>query len=174
MTTDDRPNEKKPNEQKEKNEMVDILHRVGAVAPREKVYDALTTIEGVAGWWSKDAEGDPGTVGEMIRFGFEPGSAVAADATFRIKVLETKRDELVRWEVVEGPPEWIGTELRFDIAQEDEYAIVRFGHLGWKEPGAFMAHCSTKWAIFMMSLKQLAETGTGAPAPVDVQISNWH
>jgi len=38
----------------------------------------------------------------------------------------------------------------------------------------FMHHCSTKWATFMLSLKQLVETGKGAPSPDDVQISNWH
>jgi len=37
-----------------------------------------------------------------------------------------------------------------------------------------MYHCSTKWATFLMSLKQLVETGTGAPHPDDVRISNWH
>lgn len=153
--------------------MPDILHRVGAKAPRRDIYHALTTIEGVAGWWTRDASGDPGNGGE-IRFGFEPGEAMAANATFRIKVLETTSDELVRWEVLHGPPEWIGTEIRFELKDEDDFAIIRFGHLGWPESGEFMGHCSTKWAIFLMSLKQLVETGTGAPAPDDVQISNWH
>ncbi len=37
-----------------------------------------------------------------------------------------------------------------------------------------MSHCSTKWAIFLMSLKSLVETGRAAPYPNDVQISNWH
>jgi hypothetical protein len=37
-----------------------------------------------------------------------------------------------------------------------------------------MSHCSTKWATFLMSLKQLVETGAGAPHPQDVRISNWH
>ena len=36
-----------------------------------------------------------------------------------------------------------------------------------------MHHCSTKWAAYLMSLKELVETGQGAPAPNDVQISNW-
>ena len=35
-----------------------------------------------------------------------------------------------------------------------------------------MHHCSTKWAMFLMSLKSLVETGTGAPFPNDVHISN--
>ncbi len=35
--------------------MVDILHRVGDQdATPEKVYEALTTVEGLAGWWTDD------------------------------------------------------------------------------------------------------------------------
>ncbi len=37
-----------------------------------------------------------------------------------------------------------------------------------------MHHCSTKWAVFLMSLKSLLETGTGAPDPHDVKIDNWN
>ena len=58
--------------------------------------------------------------------------------------------------------------------QEDDYTIVLFKHEGWREPVEFMHHCSTKWATFLMSLKSLLETGTGAPEPRDVKISNWH
>jgi hypothetical protein len=37
-----------------------------------------------------------------------------------------------------------------------------------------MHHCSTKWAVFLMSLKRLHEVGAGEPSPDDVTISNWH
>jgi hypothetical protein len=80
----------------------------------------------------------------------------------------------VIWQVVEGPAEWIGTEISFDLKQEDDYAIVLFNHQGWNEPVEFMHHCSTKWAIFLMSLKSLVETGKGNPSPDDVRIGNWH
>jgi len=32
--------------------MADITHRVGMKAPVSKVYAALSTVEGVAGWWT--------------------------------------------------------------------------------------------------------------------------
>jgi hypothetical protein len=48
------------------------------------------------------------------------------------------------------------------------------GTEGWKEPVEFMNHCSTKWAVFLMSLKALVETGKGTPNPADPRISNWH
>lgn len=146
--------------------MVDILHRIGVTSSPEKVYDALTTVDGLAGWWTEDTDGD-GAVGGVLRFRFAQGG-------FDMKVLEQRPGALVRWEVVDGPPEWIGTQIRFDLARTDGFTIVLFRHEGWREPVEFMYHCSTKWAVFLMSLKRLVETGKGEPAPRDVQISDWH
>jgi uncharacterized protein YndB with AHSA1/START domain len=104
--------------------MLDIVHRIGAVASPEDVYRALTTVEGLAGWWTEDTkqDGDAGEAGGVIRFRFagapEPGG-------FDMQVLEVAPCELVR-------------------------------------------------ATFLMSLKSLTETGSGQPAPRDVQVSNWH
>lgn len=147
--------------------MVDILHRFGveSVSP-DAVYGALTTIDGLAAWWTEDTSGDGGVGGEL-RFRFPVGG-------FDMKVLETKPAEAVRWEVVDGPEEWIGTKIGFDLREEDGFTIVLFRHEGWKEPVEFMYHCSSKWATFLMSLKKLLETGKGDPAPHDVKISNWH
>lgn len=78
------------------------------------------------------------------------------------------------WEVVDGPAEWIGTKVSFDVRQEGEYAIVLFRHEGWKEPIEFMHHCSTKWGVFLLSMKSLVETGRGAPYPNDVKIDDWN
>ncbi|MFF2573523.1 SRPBCC domain-containing protein [Streptomyces sp. NPDC058084] len=146
--------------------MLDILHRIGVLSAPDAVYAALTTVEGLADWWTEDTEGDTG-IGGVIRFRFEAGG-------FDMKVLEARPDERVVWEVVDGPEEWIGTRVRFDLKEEDGFTIVLFRHEGWKEPVEFMYHCSTKWAIFLMSLKRLVETGKGEPAPRDVRIGNWH
>ena len=76
--------------------------------------------------------------------------------------------------MVEGPSEWIGTTVRFNLHEDDEYTIVDFAHEGWREPVEFMNHCSTRWGVFLLSLKQLVETGSGQPAPHDVMVSNWY
>ena len=146
--------------------MNDILHRVGIIASPKDVYAALTTIDGLAGWWTEDTTGD-GAEGGVLRFSFLPGG-------FDMKVLETTPAERVRWEVVDGPDEWIGTTVRWDLRQDGDYTIVLLKHEGWREPVEFMHHCSTKWASYLLSMKQLLETGTGAPSPRDVQISDWH
>ena len=147
--------------------MVDILHRVGAVTTPDKVFHALTTLDGLAAWWTTDTQGDP-TPGGTIQFRFGDAGG------FDMKVLDHRPNERVEWVVTDGPEEWIGTHVTFDLEQVGDYTIVRFKHEGWREPVEFMSHCSTKWATFLMSLKQLVETGTGAPHPHDVRISNWH
>ncbi|WFR73124.1 hypothetical protein P9209_04825 [Prescottella defluvii] len=44
--------------------MVDILHRVGIKsASVDDVYAALTTVDGLAGWWASDTGGDPNVGG---------------------------------------------------------------------------------------------------------------
>ena len=78
----------------------------------------------------------------------------------------------VVWEVVSGPEDWVGTEISFDLRQEDDYTILLFKHQGWREPTEFMHHCSTKWGTFLMSLKSLLENGKAAAWPDDVKIDN--
>jgi len=147
--------------------MSDILHRVGvkSSSPAD-VYRALTTLEGLSGWWTKDTEGETG-VGGTLRFRFGAGG-------FDMLVRELQPDEHVLWEVSDGPEEWIGTTVSWELRQEDDYTIVLFKHQGWREPVEFMHHCSTKWAVFLLSLKSLVETGEGAPDPRDVKIDNWN
>ncbi|GHJ43594.1 activator of HSP90 ATPase [Catellatospora sp. TT07R-123] len=147
--------------------MADILHRIGVEkASPDDVYQALTTIDGLSAWWTRDTTGDTET-GGVIAFRFPPGG-------FDMKVVELVPGKRVKWEVVDGPAEWIGTHVSFDLRQDGDYTIVLFEHRGWADQVEFMYHCSTKWATYLLSLKQLLETGQGAPSPVDLQISDWH
>jgi uncharacterized protein YndB with AHSA1/START domain len=147
--------------------MVDILHKVGIKSSSpDEVYEALTTPEGLSGWWASDTKGE-GIVGGVLEFRFALGSV-------DMKVLELDPGKHVLWQVTDGPAEWMGTTVTWDLKQDDDYTIVLFTHQGWKEPVEFMHHCSTKWGIFLMSLKSLLETGTGAPEPRDVKVDNWN
>lgn len=146
--------------------MVDILHRVGITAPRDAVFRALTVREDLARWWTEDTTGD-GQPGDVLQFRFDQGG-------FDMKVLDAQPDDRVLWEVIDGPEEWIGTQVSWDLRTEGAFTIVMFAHRDWREPVEFMHHCSTKWATFLVSLKSLLETGTGSPAPNDLRISDWH
>jgi uncharacterized protein YndB with AHSA1/START domain len=147
--------------------MPDILHKVGIQrsSPND-VYKALTTLERLSGWWTTTTTGASDKRGGVIQFRFGAGG-------FDMKVLELAPGKRVLWQVVDGPEEWIGTTVSFDIRQEDSCTILVFKHQGWKEPVEFMHHCSTKWAVFLLSLKSLLETGAGAPAPNEIKLDAW-
>ena len=147
--------------------MVDILHRVGTRTPApQQVYDALTTVDGLAGWWTEDTKGSA-AVGGVLAFRFDQGG-------FDMEVVDARPSEHVTWRVLDGPAEWIGTTVEWDLRQDGDFTIVLFSHRGWEEPVEFMHHCSTKWGSFLLSLKAFVETGQGAPAPRDVRVSDWH
>jgi len=147
--------------------MPDILHKVGieSSSPND-VYAALTTLDGLSGWWTTNTLGDCKPGGTIVfRFGGNGG--------FDMKVLESHPARRVLWQVVDGPEEWIGTTIGFDLRQEGDWTIVLFKHEGWKQPVEFMHHCSTKWGVFLLSLKALLETGKGAPWPDETKLDSW-
>jgi uncharacterized protein YndB with AHSA1/START domain len=156
----------------EEDEMVDIIHRIGIKAPLEKVYAAVSTVEGVAGWWSKDTTGQSRQGGNVhVRFR-SPTGAEIGDVTFVFQKLNP--DGEVHWRITAGPAEWIGTDVTLALARDADYTIVLFGHRNWREAIEFTAHCSMKWATFLLSLRELVETGKGRPSPDDLKIDNWN
>src|SRR5476651_2910867 len=81
--------------QKEKPDMPDILHKVGIKASSlNDVYTALTTLDGLRGWWTTDTQGDS-KAGGTIAFRFGGGG-------FDMKVLELQPAKRVLWQVVDG------------------------------------------------------------------------
>jgi len=146
--------------------MVDILHKVGIKASSaDAVYQALTRIEGLSAWWTDDTHGR-GDAGGVLQFRFAAGG-------FDMRVLEADPARHVLWQVIDGPEEWIGTRISWDLRQDGDWTLIFFKHAGWKAPVEFMHHCSTKWAVFLLSLKSLLETGAGAPHPNEIKLDSW-
>ena len=147
--------------------MEHIHHRVGINAPQARVYAALTTLEGLTGWWTQHVEGDPNQ-GGSLRFYF--GSA---EPSATMNVVELAPTHHVEWRCVQGPDEWVDTTITFDLKTEGEETVLLFTHANWREPVEFMAHCSTKWAFFLLGLKTWLEGGATAAHPHDMHISSW-
>jgi len=152
--------------------MVDIIHRIGIRSSCKEVYKALSTIQGLSRWWTEEVQGDEKNGGKIeFTFRSETGDI---KGQMVMQVTELTPDKNVRWQCVDGPPEWIGTNITFDLSQQEDQTIIIFGHRNWRESIEFTAHCSMKWAIFLLSLREYVETGKGKPSPQDVKIDNWN
>ena len=91
--------------------MADILHKVGIKSSSpDDVYGALATVEGLSGWWTSDTRGES-KIGGVIQFRFGGGG-------FDMRVLELQSAKHILWQVIDGPEEWIGTKVSFDLKQE--------------------------------------------------------
>lgn len=152
--------------------MVNIIHRIGIRSSSNKVYQALSTLEGLANWWTNEVEGEE-NIGGKIRFRFRTTTGELKGEMI-MEVRELNPSKSVRWLCVAGPEEWVGTEISFDLSEQDGQIIILFGHKNWREAVEFTAHCSTKWAVFLLSLRQYVETGKGSPSPHDLKIDNWN
>jgi uncharacterized protein YndB with AHSA1/START domain len=138
--------------------MKSICHRLLIETPIEKVYEALTTQEGLSRWWTPDTKAKP-EVGSILRFAFGP------DYFKEMKVEELKPFSKVKWACLKAYKDWIGTTLTFELQPHDKGTVLFFHHDGWKEYTPEFASCSYDWALFFRSLKFLCETGKGFPYP---------
>ena len=144
--------------------MPDIRHRVAISAPLERVYEAVATTGGLSRWWTRDGVRGESSEGSRLQFFFGQPEPAAV-----MEVARLRADGQVSWDCIGGAEEWVGTKLTFDLASADDETVALFTHAGWRSPSEFMAHCSARWAYFLLSLKSYQETGTGTRFPEDLK-----
>ena len=152
--------------------MVNIIHRIGIKASPTQVYAALENISGLSSWWTQDVNGSA-DLGGNIEFIFRAENG-DLKGSMTMQVEESTSPDFLRWRCVDGPAEWIGTDITFELSQQGDQTILLFGHRNWREAVEFTAHCSMKWATFLLSLRSYVETGKGRPSPLDLKIDNWN
>ena len=121
--------------------MPNIIHRAGIKGNVNEIYNALTTNEGLARWWTTDTKG-AGGIGSTIKFRFNGGGP-------DFEVIDLQENSLIKWKHSgEMPPAWIDTEISFKLTTEDEQTIVLFMHSNWKESSDFMDTAALNGQLF--------------------------
>ncbi|MYS22882.1 Uncharacterized conserved protein YndB, AHSA1/START domain [Streptomyces sp. DvalAA-14] len=134
--------------------------------PPEAVYDALTTVRGVTGWWT-EATGNGGTGGEL-RFFF------GDDVPAIMRVDEARPASLVRWTCLgyAPVPDWAGTTITFELSpRSNGGSELAFRHHGLTPRVECYTMCKQGWDHFLPSLRAYVETGQGNPrhSPADIE-----
>jgi uncharacterized protein YndB with AHSA1/START domain len=128
--------------------------------------EVFAAVSDVRAWWLEQIEGDPTQVG--AEFGF----SVPGVHRSRLQVTELDPGERVVWRVLENSmsfvqdqSEWVGTDIRFDLAAVDGGTAVRFTHVGLTPEDQCYDVCSHAWAMYLEgSLRRLLTTGQGSPS----------
>jgi len=123
----------------------------------DNVYSALVEQEKLAKWWTHSVKAEP-KVGSTSEFGFYGGQVV-----FNMEVTDLQDGKSVQWKCTGGPPEWVNTDLSFTLTEKDATTVLRFKHGAWKSTEESYGMVNYQWAMYLKSLKDLVETGTGNP-----------
>jgi hypothetical protein len=120
--------------------MADIVHKLPMRAPVREVWGALA--------WS----GFPSPVkAGVVQLRLDE-SRVAT-----LRLVDVEPGARAAWRCVDGPPDWVGTDVSIDLAPDGDDTIVRLRHRNWREAGDGMGQSSTRWAWLLFGLKTRVE-----------------
>ena len=142
--------------------MAEIIHALAINSNKEKIYEALTTKNGLSSWWTNDVKVEA-KVGSTSEFGFYGHKAI-----HYMKILDLKPSSEIKWSCEKSPiEEWNQTEIAFHIKDYDPknpfIPNLQFVQSGFKSTDKNYGAINFNWAKFLTSLKDYVETGKGTP-----------
>jgi uncharacterized protein YndB with AHSA1/START domain len=139
--------------------MADMHHLVqvdGVGAPA--AFAALTTIDGITGWWTSRATGSGAAVGDRLSMSF-PDAPVTWDMTVAV----ADRPVRVEWDCTGGPPGWPGTRVAWGVEPADGGVVVRLDHTGFATVDDMFRIVTVGWAQMLLSLRDYLASGVRKP-----------
>lgn len=122
------------------------------------LFDALTSVSGLAAWWTRvTGSGDAG--GELTFFFDSPEPCV-------MHVDQATRPTSVQWTVTDCCflPDWVGTRPTFTITPVDgDASELQFRHHGLTPELDCIEQCTRGWDHYLASLREYVEVGRGSP-----------
>ncbi|MFC2085706.1 SRPBCC domain-containing protein [Bacteroidota bacterium] len=132
--------------------MADILHDFPVFAPIEKVFEAVTTPDGINAWWSLTCDGKA-TPGSFYDLDFGDGYR------WRARVVLAKANTEFELEMTVADDDWLGTHIGFILSSGENRTNVSFRHRGWRHESTHYRTSSFCWAMYLRLLKRYVELG---------------
>lgn len=131
--------------------MAEIHHEIKIDAPTQRVFDALSSREGLKGWHATAATGS-GAVGTEWTFTHDDGPE------FAWHIHKSEAPQRIEWRCTKGPGDSVGTTVTFTISDTDDgRTLVEHVHAGWPGAHGNFRKCNTLWAVLLHRLRQHVE-----------------
>ncbi len=139
--------------------MASIIKELTIAAEPERVFNALTRPDEIAGWWTDDLSVRP-EIGSLAELRFSKGTFV-----IQFEVAELIQSQKVYWISRQGPPtgHWKGTSVTWRLEPVSNGTRLSFNHDGFVQADERYEITRGWWEHFLGSLKSYLETGKGAP-----------
>jgi hypothetical protein len=140
---------------------VGILKTVDIGTSPDDLYRAVSTADGLHGWWAKNLRVAHGSE-DVLELSFGEGAHI-----WRIRFARGMEPTRAEWDVLEQRPlsEMTGTKLIFEIEKAGPRGSkLRFQHAGLNSQCSCYKDTNAAWDYLMGSLKDFLENGKGGPA----------
>lgn len=139
--------------------MKTIHHVLDIAAPPARVFEAIGTREGLAGWWSTEVDLPAAEVGAVVDFTF------GGDFNPDMKITSYDPPRSVEWKCVGGHDKWADNTFRFEVEGiEDGRTRLRFWqHYATELSDDDYGIYNFNWGYYLQSVLELITTGTGKP-----------
>ncbi len=132
--------------------MPDIFHHFPIKAPRQKIFQAISTTAGLDAWWTKRSSGEP-VEGSEYELWFGP------EHDWRAVVSRCLPDSEFELEMTSAMEDWLGTRVGFKLEEQAGVTQVRFRHTDWPEASEHFRVSSYCWAALLRLLRRYVELG---------------
>jgi len=139
---------------------------VEIAAPAAKVFAAITTEDGLKGWWTTSCESGTGVGSRAtFRFGNTHNVMLTEKLTPNLEVVWKCLEQHHEAAELERKDEWAGTKVKFKLESRSlSSTVLHFEHDGLTPELECYQICDQGWGHFLKtSLKKLVETGKGEP-----------
>jgi len=143
--------------------MPDIFHNFPIKGSANKVFEAITTAEGLNSWWSESCQATPGHHA-IYNFGFGPGYEWSAISSR----YEPGHEFELRF--TNADADWLNTRVGFRLNESDGVTEVRFHHLGWPQQNDHYEISCFCWAMYLRHLKLFVENGAVVPYKIRLDV----
>ena len=130
-----------------------IILGVDIAAPADKVFGAITTRAGLAGWYTPEVNVEGASI--ELRFG--------QLMTLRFIMEDVEKNRRIVWSGVDVPDDWKRSRITFTMAGNGDTTQLTFIQDGLPSEYPDLGVFSYLWAQYLRSIKVLLETGTGEP-----------
>jgi uncharacterized protein YndB with AHSA1/START domain len=134
----------------------DILHDFSINTSPDRVFEAVSTPEGLDRWWTKRSAGTA-TPGAEFELWFGP------EYDWRARVTGFVPNAEFELEITRADADWTGTRVGFRLHGGRGTTQVRFSHTGWASANEHFRVSSYCWAMYLRVLRRYLEHGEVVP-----------
>jgi uncharacterized protein YndB with AHSA1/START domain len=127
--------------------MNDFTTTFAVPASPERVFEAINDVRS---WWEGDITGETRDAGDVFVYEHLPEHRSVQ------RITESRAGERIAWHVddahlsfVDDVGEWAGTDIIFELAENDGGTVLTFSHRGLVPEFECYAACSSAWSYYI-------------------------